>query len=234
MKNINFLTEEFKTQNNVKTYQDIINNSFLNNETKKEYLSHFKLYENYIADKNRNEILASYKENREANLFNLYSPDNAWEYITNNKNLSDATKKQRLKQFINILRKATSDASLIYKGNLPKNTKSKIKHYITNDELINYTNYLKSKGLFETLLIVELLYKFGFRIGALAKVKVKNLSKDNNLILIEKNSQIIKKNLLEETANKLRQLIKAQKASKMIIFFFQKNSPMMNIKEVNF
>ena len=167
-------------------------------------------------------------------MFNLYSPGNALEYITNNKNLSDATKKQRLKQFINILRKATSDAYIIYKGNLPKNTKTKIQHYITNDELINYTNYLKSKGLFETLLIVELLLKFGFRIDELAKVKVKNLSKDNNLILIEKNSQIIKKNLLEETANKLRQLIKAQKASKNDYLFFQKNSPMMNIKEVNF
>ena len=90
-------------------------------------------------------------------MLNLYSPDNVREYITNNKHLSDSTKKQRLKQFINIIRKAISDASLIYNGNLPKNDKSKIKHYITNDELINYTKYLKSKGLFETLLIVELL-----------------------------------------------------------------------------
>lgn len=169
------------------------------------------LISNYMKIIQLIKILASYKENRGPNLFNLYSPDNSWEYITNNKNLSDATKKQRLKQFINILRKATSDAPLIYKGNLPKNTKSKIKHYITNDELINYTNYLKSKGLFKTLLIVKLLFKFGLRIGALAKVKVKNLSKDINLILIEKNSQIIKKNLLEEAANKLRQLIKAKK-----------------------
>ena len=74
-------------------------------------------------------------------------------------------------------------------------------------------------------MIVELLFKFGFRIGELAKVKAKNLSKDNNLILIEKNSQIIKKNILEETANKLRPLIKAQKTSKNDYLFFFKKIP---------
>ncbi len=68
-------------------------------------------------------------------------------------------KKQRLKKFLGIMRKATGDASLIYKGNFPRNIKPKIKHLITNKELINYTNYLKSKGFYESLLIVELLYK---------------------------------------------------------------------------
>ena len=71
----------------------------------------------------------------------MYSPDNAWEYISNNMNLSVWTKKQRLKQFLNIFRKAALDAFMIYKGNLPKNIKLKIKHYITEKEILNYTNY---------------------------------------------------------------------------------------------
>lgn len=103
-----------------------------------------------------------------------------------NKKLNNLTKKQRLKKFLSIMRKATGDASLIYKGNFPKNIKTKIKHLITEKELTNYTNYLKKCGLYESLLLVELLYKFGFRIGALSKLKVKNLSEDNILILVEK------------------------------------------------
>ena len=107
LKNINFLTDEFKVKNNIKIYEEIINSSFLNQEIKKEYIFHLKSYENYIADdKNRSEIVNTYKEKREPNLLNFYSPDNALEYITNNKNLSVSTKKQRLKQFLNIFRKA--------------------------------------------------------------------------------------------------------------------------------
>lgn len=228
------MTDEFKIKNNVKSYEEVINSSFLNPQTKKEYISHLKLYENYIAEKNRSEIINSYKENREACLLNLYSPDNAWEYIINNKNLSDSTKKRRLKIFLNIFRKATSDASLIYTNNFPKNIKSKLKHFITDEEILNYTNYLKNKGLFESLLIIELLYKFGFRIGALAKIKVKNLSNDNNLVLLEKNSEIIKKKLLENTANKIRNLIKVEKATKNEHIFFPKKFPNDDNKRTKF
>ena len=65
-----------------------------------------------------------------------------------------------------------------------------------------------------------MLYKFGFRVGAVAKVKVKNLSDDNNLILIEKKSEIIKKNLLRKTADKIRNLIKIQKICDNDYIFF--------------
>ena len=111
----------------------------------------------------------------------------------NNKNLKDSTKKQRLKKFLYIIRKATGDASLMHTGNLPRNTKAKLKHVISNEELINYTDYLKSNGLFESLLIMELLFKFEFRIGSLSKLKTKNLTNNNILIVVEKNSEIVKK-----------------------------------------
>lgn len=220
MKNINHLTDIFTNNNCVKPYQDVINTSFLLPQTKKEYLSIFRLYEEYIIDKNRKEIILANNENREPKILNLYSPDNAWEFIMNNNKLNNSTKKQRLKKFLSIMRKATNDASLIYSGNFPKNIKPKLKHIISEKELISYTNFLKTKGLYETLLIVELLYKFGFRVGAIAKVKVKNLSDDNNLVLIEKNSEIIKKNLLGKTADKIRNLIKIQKISDNDYIFF--------------
>ena len=138
----------------------------------------------------------------------------------NNNKLSNSTKKQRLKKFLSIMRKATGDASLIYTGNFPKKIKPKLKHIISEKELISYTNFLKNKRLYETLLIVELLYKFGFRVGAVAKLKVKNLSFDNDLVLIEKNAEIIRKNLLKKTADKIRNLVKIQEISDEDYIFF--------------
>ena len=220
LKNINFLTEDFKLNNNVKNYEEVINSSFLLPETKREYISHFRAYENYIIDKNRDEIIMAHKEQRDPCLKNLYSPDNVWEYIMNNEKIQNNTKKQRLKKFLSIIRKASGDASLMYSGNLPKTIKPKIKHFITDEEILNYTNYLKENGLLESLIIVELLYKFGFRIGALAKIKSKNLSNDNNLIVLEKNSEIVKKKLLDSTANKIRQLIKIQRLKDDDYIFF--------------
>ncbi len=81
LKNISLLSDEFKTNNNIQSYNDVINNSFLLPQTKKEYLSFFRSYENYIIEKNRKEIINAYKENREPQLLNIYYPDNAWDYI---------------------------------------------------------------------------------------------------------------------------------------------------------
>ena len=67
---------------------------------------------------------------------------------------------------------------------------------------------------------MELLYKFGFRVGAVAKLKVKNLSFDNDLVLIEKNAEIIRKNLLRKTADKIGNLIRIQEISDDDYIFF--------------
>ena len=75
----------------------MINTSFLLPKIKKEYLSFFRLYEEYIIDKNRKEIILANKENREPKILNLYSPNNAWEFIMNNNKLNNSTKKQGLK-----------------------------------------------------------------------------------------------------------------------------------------
>lgn len=99
LKNINFWTNGFKTNNNILSYNDVINNSFLLPQNKKEYLSFFQSYEDYIIEKNRKEIINAYKEDREPQLLNIYYPDNEWDYIMGNDKLNNITKKQRLKNF---------------------------------------------------------------------------------------------------------------------------------------
>ena len=94
MKNINHLTDIFINNNCAKPYQDVINTSFLLPQTKKEYLSIFRLYEEYIIDKNRKEIILANNENREPKILNLYSPDNDWEFIMSNYKLNNSAKKQ--------------------------------------------------------------------------------------------------------------------------------------------
>ena len=44
------------------------------------------------------------------------------------------------------MRKATGDASLMYRGNFPINNKPKIKHLISEKELISYTLFFKKKN----------------------------------------------------------------------------------------
>ena len=135
----------------------------------------------------------------------------------NNSNLNNNTKKQRLKKFISIIRKASGDASLMYSGNFPKSIKPKIKNLITGNEVINYINYLKSNRLFESLLIIELLFKFIFMIGTISRLKS---NRDNILLVKEKNSEIIRKKILDSTANKISKLIEIQKLKKDDFIFF--------------
>lgn len=111
----------------------------------------------------------------------------------------------------------------MYTGNFPNSIKPKIKHLITDNELINYTNYLKNNRLFEFLLIIELLFKFGFRISAISRPKSNNLYPDNFFLVKEKNSEIIRKQLLDSTTIKISKLIEIQKLKKDDFIFFLLN-----------
>ena len=53
-----------------------------------------------------------------------------------------------------------------------------------------------------------LLYKFGVRIGSIAKMKCNDLGEDNVLIFKEKNNLIIRRILLNETSSLIRRLIR--------------------------
>lgn len=92
LKSINILTDPFKVNNCIQTYSEVINSSFLLPQTKKEYLSFFQAYERHVIDKNREKILSVHKQNTESKLLNLYSPENAWDFIMKNQKLSRSTK----------------------------------------------------------------------------------------------------------------------------------------------
>ena len=68
--------------------------------------------------------------------------------------------------------------------------------------------YLKGKGNLQLFILFELLYKFGVRVGALSKLKVKDLSEDGVLIFHEKNNKSITRKLKNKLNEKLRKFIR--------------------------
>ena len=100
---------------------------------------------------------------------------------------------------------------------------AKLKHIITEDELKKFVWFLNSKKLYILIVMTMLLYKFGLRIGALAKLKVNDLLDNGIIIFREKNSKIIKRQLLKETFDILTLLINECELTKdnYIFYFFK-------------
>ena len=71
-----------------------------------------------------------------------------------------------------------------YSVPLGKEERAFTKHYIQYDELMSFMKYLRKEKDYELSIIFEILYKFGIRISAIAKLKVKDLS--NNMTLASK------------------------------------------------
>ena len=82
---------------------------------------------------------------------------------------------------------ATRNPSLDYSVPLGKEESPNIKYYIKYNELFNFMNYLKMKKDYELSIIFEILYTFGIRVSALAKIKVQDLSELGIIIFHEKN-----------------------------------------------
>ena len=51
------------------------------------------------------------------------------------------------------------------------------------------------------------MYKFGLRVDAISKNKVSDTSSNDAIIFKEKGSKIIKRKLLPETSNKIKELV---------------------------
>ena len=105
------------------------------------------------------------------------------------------------------MRKCTRNPYLEYTVPLGLNDAPYLKHYIKYSELKNFLIYLKEKGNFQLIIIFEILYKFGVRVGAISKLKVKDLSDDGILIFHEKNKKVIKRKLKLKLFEKLKKLI---------------------------
>ena len=127
--------------------------------------------------------------------------------------------------FLMAMRKCTRNPSLDYSVPLGQTENPNIKHYIKYDELIKFLKYLEDNKDFELFILFELLYKFGVRISALAKLKVSDLSKEQVLVFQEKNKKIIKRKLRDKLYNKLTKLIKINSLEDSDYIFYNNLSP---------
>jgi integrase len=142
------------------------------------------------------------------NIPNLFDPQNAFNFVTDPKNkYKRGTIKKNLNTLLRLIKLATKNPFLTYDLPIGVGEPTKLKHIITPNELQKFVKYLNHKRLFVIILICMLMYKFGLRVGAISKIKVCDILPNNVIIFKEKNSNIIKRKLLPETANKIKELI---------------------------
>ena len=115
---------------------------------------------------------------------------------------------------------ATKNPFLSYDFPIGKSEPSKLKHIITIDELEKFIKYLNENKFYVIIVICLLMYKFGLRIGSLAKLKVRDLLINNIIISKEKNAKLIKRKLLPETSSILGRLINVCELNPDDYFFY--------------
>lgn len=227
--------EPFKELKKTIDYKELINGSTLDQLTKDQYISMFKLYSDFIDAKNKEIILRHKDQDTKPKLLALYDLKNVQLYLNDYTDNSETTKAAKKCKLRNIIRLCTGNAAIDYENTLGKRVpKGKPKHIITDDELDEFTKYVKSKGLFISLIIVEILSKFGFRIGALARFKVSDIGSEGICVFKEKNEQIVKKQLLKETLEKIKHIIIHQKLSDKDYVFFHNAFPNDEKKRAKF
>jgi len=128
--------------------------------------------------------------------------------------------KKNLNTLLRYLKIATNNPFLSYDLPIGVGEPPKLKHFVSQEELNRFVKYLNSKKLYIMIVICMLMFKFGLRIGALAKLKTNDLLDDNVIIFREKNSKIIKRQLLKETAKILRTIIYEHELKEDDYFFY--------------
>ena len=155
----------------------------------------------------------------------IYNPDNALKFMKEKCKFNRSSIKKIRDIFLLAFRKCTRNPSLDYSVPLGKEESPNIKHYIKYNELFKFMNYLKMKKDYELSIIFEILYKFGIRVSALAKIKVQDISEDGMIIFHEKNQKIVKRQLKTQLFNKLKQLIKIHSLKLNDFLFYSYISP---------
>lgn len=206
------------------TFDEVVENSLLNEKTKKSTLSLIRQYKDYCSKKLEQDMKSKKGETEPDKLMSLYDPKNAFEFVSNHeKKYQRGTIKKNLNTLLRYIRLATKNPYLSYEFPIGKGEHSKLKHIITIDELKKFIKYLNSKKYYVIIVICMLMYKFGLRIGPLAKIKVKDFLPNNIIIFKEKNSQFITRKLLTFTAEILRRLINecSLKEDDYIFYYFK-------------
>lgn len=214
--------EPFSSQFQFQTPEDIILKSGWSDKVKNDNLNLLKKYRSFCQEKSSNELLNKGNSVNSSKYYSIFNPDNIYLFVHNG-DYSRTTSKKHFETLLNIIKRSTKNPFLSCSFPMERFEKPKLKHLITNDELIRLLTYLRVKKLDEIFLIVELLYKFGIRIGAASKLKVKDINTTTREIkFTEKFGNIITRELLFETYNKLISWIKMNKLLSSDYIFFPK------------
>ena len=171
------------------TLEKYIDNSTIKEKNKQYYKNLFRKYMEFCNEKYiQNNIVHKSDCPLDANI-NIYEPSNVMEFIKEKCNFKRTSIQKILNIFLRALRKCTRNPNLEYPSSLGQILKPYNKHYIQLDELKNFMNYLRRKKDFQTFVIFELLYKFGVCVGAIAKIKVKDINEEGVIVFHEKNQK---------------------------------------------
>lgn len=229
------IVQPFLNDKKILTLEEVVNNSLLNEKTKKSTLSFIHKYTDYCKNKLEADI---YKSNGNINLSNIpiiYDPKNAFDFVTNeNSNYKRSSVKKNLNTLLRYIRLATKNPYLDYEMPIGRGEPSKLKHIITKEELKKFIKYLNSQKYYILIVICILMFKFGVRIGAIAKIKVSDLLSDNTIIFREKNNAIIKRKLIDETSRILRRLIDELELKEDSYMFYYFKFPFNENKRIQF
>ena len=192
------------------SFDSIISTSYWDPNVKEANLALFKSYQKYCLENNKK----------------LYDIDNAFIYLKDIKKYKLSTFKHRLRLFIRIFKKALKDPFIETSFYFGSKEPPKIKHLVSTNEIKRFINFLKEKQNFSILLMIEILYKFGVRVGALTKLKVFSYDFEQHIITFkEKNKVLIKRKVLEGLGKRIESLIKSQKLKKDDFLFMKEIFP---------
>lgn len=159
-------------------------------------------------------------DKEQSKIKDVYNPENAFVFVTKVKKYNRTTLNHRLRLFLKVIKKATKNHNLEYSGFSGNAAPPKIKHLVTSSEIENFIKFLKNRKLFVILTIVEMLFKFGVRIGSIAKLKYRHYMKENKILHFpEKNNKVIKRKVLEGLQSKLDVLTAKIQEPNYYIFF---------------
>lgn len=220
---ISDIIEPFKIDKKILTLEECVEKSLLNTKTKNSTLSLIRQYSKYCSEKLESELNDLDTPLSSDNIVNLYNPQNAYDFIVNNDHYKRSSIKKNLNTLLRYIKLASNNPYLKYNLPIGVGEPAKLKHIITKEELIKFIKFLNSKHLYVIIIMCMLMYKFGLRIGALSKIKANDLLPDNVIIFKEKNSKLIKRKLLIETADLLKLLIKECNIdnNQYLFYFFQ-------------
>ena len=177
------IVQPFINDRKIFSLEEVVDNSLLNSRTKKSTISLINKYSNYCKNKLEQTINSNNGKSNIKDLPIIYDPQNAFDFITSEKNkYKRGSVKKNLNTLLRYIKLATKNPFLEYELPIGKGEPSKLKHIITKEELKKFIKYLNNQKLYIIIATCLLMYKFGIRIGAIAKLKVCDLLMDNIII----------------------------------------------------